>query len=52
MKSKVILGLAIAATSTPAFAGVIVPTPEAGAGVASLALLGAAYAWMRRRQRS
>ena len=49
--SRVCFVAILAMTATPAFAGVaVVPTPEAGAGLASLAVLGAAYTFMRRRK--
>lgn len=47
------LATAITLPAAPAFAGVAVstPGPEAGAGLAALALLGAGYTWMRARSR-
>jgi hypothetical protein len=36
--------------AAPAHAGAITPSPEAGAGMASLALLAAGYAYLRKRK--
>lgn len=35
--------------ATPAYAGAPVPTPEAGAGLAAMALMGAGYYYLKRR---
>jgi MYXO-CTERM domain-containing protein len=49
MKLKLALFAAIAAVATPAFAGTPAPSPEIGAGLAAMALVGAGYAFLRRR---
>ena len=50
MKLKLALFASIAAVSAPAFAGVVpVPSPEIGAGIAAMAVIGAGYAFLRRR---
>lgn len=49
MKLKLALFAGIAALATPAFAGVSVPSPEIGAGLASMAAIGAVYGFLRRR---
>ena len=49
MKLKLALTAALAALATPAFAGSTVPAPEIGAGIAAMALVGAGYAFLRRR---
>lgn len=51
MKTKFAFIAAAITIAAPAQAGSLAPTPEAGAGLAALALLGAGYAWMRRRTR-
>ena len=52
MRTRLIFAAAIAAIpASPAFAGMAVaPGPEAGAGLAALAALGAGYTWMRARK--
>ena len=49
MKLKVALFAGFAALATPAFAGVPAPSPEIGAGLAAMAVIGAGYAYLRRR---
>lgn len=51
MRTRLFFAAAIAAVpAAPAFASVAVaPGPEAGAGLAALAVLGAGYTWMRAR---
>ena len=49
MKLKVALFASFAALSTPALAGSVVPSPEIGAGLAAMAVIGAGYAFLRRR---
>ena len=49
MKLKFALFVGLAALATPALAGAIVPSPEIGAGLAAMALIGAGYAYLRRR---
>ena len=49
MKLKTALFAAFAAIATPAFAGTVVPSPEIGAGIGAMALIGAGYAYLRRR---
>jgi len=49
MKLKIALFASIAAIATPAFAGVPTPSPEIGAGIAAMAVIGAGYAYLRRR---
>lgn len=51
MTSRILFAAAIAAIAGPAHAGFAAPTPEAGAGLAALAMLGAGYAWLRKRAR-
>ncbi|MGH6787062.1 MAG: hypothetical protein ACREBO_09540 [Novosphingobium sp.] len=36
--------------ATPAWAGIVVPTPEAGGGIAAMALVGAGLVWLKRRR--
>lgn len=50
MTSKLFLSAVLAAFSTPALAGVVVPGPEAGAGLAAMAMVGAGYIFLRRRR--
>lgn len=47
---KVLFFIGAMMLATPAHAGAMVPSPEAGAGLASLALLAGAYAFMRKRK--
>ena len=49
MKLKLALFASIAALSGPALAGAPAPSPEIGAGIAAMALIGAGYAFLRRR---
>lgn len=49
MKLKIALFASLAAMATPAFAGAVVPSPEIGAGLAAMAVIGAGYAYLRRR---
>lgn len=49
MKLKIVLITSLAAMATPAFAGTVVPSPEIGAGLAAMAVIGAGYAFLRRR---
>lgn len=49
MRLKTALFAAFATMATPAFAGSAVPSPEIGAGIAAMALIGAGYAYLRRR---
>ena len=49
MTLKLALFAGLAAVATPAFAGTVVPSPEIGAGLAAMALIGAGYAYLRRR---
>lgn len=50
MKAKLFLAATLAVLSTPALAGVIVPGPEAGVGAAAMVIVGAGYAFLRRRR--
>lgn len=47
--SFVLIGAAIA---SPAYAGVAIPGPEEGMGIAALAALGAGYVFLKKRIRS
>ena len=49
MKLKLALFASVAAMATPAMAGTTVPSPEIGAGLAAMALVGVGYAYLRRR---
>lgn len=49
MKLKLALFASITAFASPAIAGAPVPSPEIGAGLAAMALIGAGYAFLRRR---
>jgi hypothetical protein len=49
MKLKLALFGSIAALGSPALAGFPAPSPEIGAGIAAMALIGAGYAFLRRR---
>lgn len=49
MKLKTALFAAFATVAAPAFAGTAVPSPEIGAGIGAMALIGAGYAYLRRR---
>ena len=49
MKLKITLFASLAALAAPAFAGLSVPSPEIGAGLAAMAVIGAGYAYLRRR---
>jgi len=49
MKLKIAFVLASVSIAAPAMAGTVVPAPEAGAGLASMALLSAAYLYLRKR---
>ena len=49
MKLKMTLFASLAAIATPAFAGTVVPSPEIGAGLAAMTLIGVGYAYLRRR---
>ena len=49
MKLKMVLFAGVAAMASPAFAGSPVPSPEIGAGLAAMAVIGAGYAYLRRR---
>ena len=49
MKLKIALTASLASMATPAFAGLTVPSPEIGAGLAAMVLVGAGYAFLRRR---
>ena len=49
MKLRLALTAGLAAMATPAFAGATVPSPEIGAGLAAMVLIGAGYAYLRRR---
>lgn len=54
MRARLIfLATAITLPAAPAMAGMVIstPGPEAGAGLAALALLSAGYTWMRVRAR-
>ena len=49
MKLKILFVLAAASVAAPAMAGTSVPSPEAGAGLASMALLAGGYLYLRKR---
>ena len=50
MKAKIFFAATLTAfAASPAFAGVPVPGPEAGIGLASMALAGVGYVWLRKR---
>jgi hypothetical protein len=49
MKLKMAMFASLAAMATPAFAGAVAPSPEIGAGLAAMTLIGAGYAYLRRR---
>lgn len=49
MKLKFALFASLAALATPALAGLPVPSPEIGAGLAAMVAVGAVYAFLRRR---
>ncbi len=49
MKLKLALFASLSALAAPAFAGTVVPSPEIGAGLAAMAVIGAGYAFLRRR---
>ena len=49
MKLKIALFASLAALATPAFAGIVTPSPEIGAGIAAMTVIGAGYAYLRRR---
>lgn len=49
MKLNLALFACFAAVATPAFAGAPVPSPEIGAGIAAMTLIGVGYAYLRRR---
>lgn len=49
MKLKTALFASLAAMATPAFAGSVVPSPEIGAGLAAMTVIGVGYAYLRRR---
>ena len=51
MKLHIALFASLAAVSAPAFAGLTVPSPEIGAGLAAMAVIGAGYAFLRRRSK-
>ncbi len=40
---------AASAAAGPAFAGTVVPTPEVGAGLAAMAVVGSGYLYLKRR---
>lgn len=49
MRQAVFFLIAVSATSVPAQAGIAIPTPEAGAGMAAMGLIALGYAVLRRR---
>lgn len=49
MKLKLVMFTGFAAIATPAFAGASVPSPEIGAGLGAMTLIGVGYAYLRRR---
>lgn len=49
MKLKMALFASLLSVATAAIAGSIVPSPEIGAGLGAMALIGAGYAYLRRR---
>jgi hypothetical protein len=51
MKLKLALFASAVMLSGPAFAGVVVPSPEVGAGLAAMTLIGVGYAYLRRRSK-
>ena len=49
---KVVLGLALVASASPAFAGIIqTPAPVAGIGIGAIVLVGIGYRALKRRIR-
>lgn len=46
---QIALGVALAATATPAFASVDVPAPIAGVGIGAVLLIGAGYRAVKAR---
>lgn len=46
---NVAIGLVVAATSAPAFAGVAVPAPVAGVGIGAVILVGIGYRALKSR---
>jgi MYXO-CTERM domain-containing protein len=50
MRTKLAVLAASMLFATPAWAGIAVPTPEADAGLAGMALLGAGLVWLKRRR--
>ena len=48
---KIALGVVLAASAAPAFAGIVVrePAPIAGVGIGAVMLIGAGYAALKRR---
>lgn len=49
MKLKFSMLATMLLLSTPAIAGNTVPSPEAGAGLASMAIIAAGYIYLRKR---
>lgn len=49
MRNLSLIAVVTMAAATPAHAGIAVPTPEAGAGIAAMGILAAGYAVLRRR---
>lgn len=47
--SKMVFFMGAVMIAAPASAGCAVPTPEAGVGFAALAMLGAGYAYLRKK---
>jgi hypothetical protein len=46
---NVVIGLAVLASASPAFAGNTVPAPIAGVGIGAVALIGLGYRALKRR---
>lgn len=46
---NVVIGLALVASASPAFAGTNVPAPIAGVGIGAVALIGLGYRVLKRR---
>ena len=46
---NVVIGFALVACASPAFAGITVPAPIAGVGIGAVALIGLGYRVLKRR---
>lgn len=49
MKLKIAMVGTMLLSSAPALAGMPIPSPEAGAGLASMAIIAAGYIYLRKR---